>query len=76
MIGISYWDKEAGKKLATDIEEVFNSPGGKERYWDQVPFVYKKENYTVEVRECKSTDIVEIDTYNELKKIDKLYAGK
>ena len=76
MVGISYWDSEAGKKLATDIEEVFNSPGGKERYWDQVPFVYKKENYTVEVRECKSTDIVEIDTYNELKKIDKLYAGK
>ena len=76
MVGISYWDSEAGKKLATDIEEVFNSPGGKERYWDQVPFVYKKENYAVEVRECKSTDIVEIDTYNELKKIDKLYAGK
>ena len=75
MSGISYWDAEAGAKLANDIEEVYKAPGGKERYWDQVPFVYKKENYKVEVRECKFDDIVEIDTYNELKKIDKLYAG-
>ena len=75
MSGISYWDAEAGAKLANDIEEVYRAPGGKERYWDQVPFVYKKENYKVFVRECQRSDIVEIDTYNELKKIDKLYAG-
>ena len=34
---------------------------------------YKKENYTVLVRECKMDDIVEIDTFNELKQIDKSY---
>lgn len=75
MVGISYWDTEAGAKLANDIEEVYRAPGGKERYWEQVAFVYKKENYMVEVRKCEFDDIVEIDTYNELKKIDKLYAG-
>ncbi len=75
MCGISYWDAEAGTKLANDIEEVYKAPGGKERYWDQVPFVYKKDNYKVYIRECQSSDIVEIDTYNELKAIDKLYAG-
>lgn len=75
MVGISYWDAEAGAKLANDIEEVYKAPGGKERYWDQVPLVYKKENYKVYVRECQQSDIVEIDTYNELKMIDKLYAG-
>lgn len=75
MSGISYWDAEAGAKLANDIEEVYKAPGGKERYWDQVPFVYKKDNYKVYVRECQRSDIVEIDTYNELKMIDKLYAG-
>lgn len=75
MVGISYWDVEAGVKLANDINEVYNSPGGKERYWEQVALVYKKENYKVEVRECKIDDIIEIDTYNELKKVDKLYAG-
>ena len=73
MVGISYWDEEAGHKLSQDIPEVFQSPGGKERYWEQVPLVYKKEHYKVEIRECKEEDIVEIDTFNELKAIDKTY---
>lgn len=75
LVGISYWDAEAGKNLERDLEDVYNSPGGKERYWEQVALVYKKENYKVSVRECCFDDIVEIDTYNELKKIDNLYAG-
>ena len=73
MVGISYWDEEDGKKLAKDIAEVYNTPGGKERYWEQVPLVYKKENYAVEVMECHEEDIVEIDTFRELKQIDKSY---
>ena len=73
MVGISYWNEEDGKKLATDIAEVYEGPGGKERYWEQVPLVYKKENYAVEVAECKEDDIVEIDTFRELKQIDKSY---
>lgn len=74
MIGISYWDARSGTRLANDIETVYRSPGGKERYWEQVALLYKKENYRVAVRECKKEDIVEIDTYNELKQIDSLYA--
>lgn len=73
MVGISYWSEEDGKKLADDIPEVYSSPGGKERYWEQVPLVYMKEHYAVEVRECRDEDIVEIDTFNELKAIDKTY---
>ena len=73
MVGISYWSEADGKKLATDIADVYASPGGKERYWEQVPLVYKKEHYAVEVRECRDEDIVEIDTFNELKAIDKTY---
>ena len=48
-------------------------PGGKERYWEQVPLVYKKNNYAVEVRECFEEDIVEIDTFRELNQIDPTY---
>lgn len=73
MVGISYWSKEDGQKLAQDIPSVFEMPGGKERYWEQVPLVYKKENYAVEVCECFDEDIVEIDTFRELKMIDKTY---
>lgn len=73
MYGISYWNKEAGAKLYDDIKKVYDMPGGKERYWDQVPLEYCKENYTVEVRECTFDDIVEIDSFADLKKIDPIY---
>ena len=73
MFGISYWNEEAGAKLCEDIKKVYEMPGGKERYWDQVPLEYCQDNYTVEVRECTFDDIVEIDTFSDLKKIDPIY---
>lgn len=76
MVGISYYTKEDGKKLSMDISDVFNSPGGKEKYWDQVPLVERKQNYKISVRECQKEDIIEIDTFNELKQIDKTYDVK
>ena len=76
MVGISYWNEEDGIKLARDIQEIYNAPGGKERYWDQVPLEYCKNNYKLSVRQCKEEDIVEIDTFNELKAIDKSYDVK
>lgn len=73
MIGVSYWTATDGAKLADDLQEVYNAPGGKERYWEQTALVYKKENYNIHVRECKAEDIIEIDTFGELKQIDKTY---
>ncbi|MCF0136582.1 MAG: NTP transferase domain-containing protein [Lachnospiraceae bacterium] len=73
MVGISYWNEADGHRLSQDIPAVYQSPGGKERYWEQVPLVYAKEHYVVAVRECFEEDIVEIDTFRELKAIDKTY---
>ena len=73
MVGISYWNEADGHRLSQDIADVFASPGGKERYWEQVPLVYCKEHYAVEIKDCKDEDIVEIDTFKELKAIDKTY---
>lgn len=73
MYGISYWTAEAGAKLCDDIKKVYEMPGGKERYWDQVPLEYCLSNYTVEVRECTFDDIVEIDSFADLKKLDPIY---
>lgn len=73
MVGISYWNEIDGHKLSQDIADVYQSPGGKERYWEQVPLVYRKEHYAVEICECHDEDIVEIDTFKELKAIDKTY---
>ena len=73
MVGISYWSEADGHRLSQDIADVYAMPGGKERYWEQVPLVYRKENYAVEICECFDEDIVEIDTFRELKAIDKTY---
>ena len=73
MFGISYWNARDGAKLAEDIKKVFEMPGGKERYWDQVALEYCIKNYQVEVRDCTFDDIIEIDTYNDLKKHDNTY---
>ena len=73
MCGISYYTKEDSIKMEKDIENVYNSPGGKERYWDQVVLDICKKNYKIAIRECNSEDIIEIDTFNELKQIDKIY---
>ena len=73
MVGVSYWNEEDGHKLSQDIAEVYATPGGRERYWEQVPLNYRKQNYSVEIMECFDEDIVEIDTFRELKAIDKTY---
>jgi len=71
--GVSYWTEEDGAKLYEDIKRVYEMPGGKERYWDQVALEYCQKNYRVEVRECTFDDIVEVDTFSDLKKLDPTY---
>lgn len=73
MFGISYWNAEDGARLAEDILRVYEMPGGRERYWDQVALEYCLERYQVEVRGCSFDDIAEIDTYSDLKKYDRSY---
>ena len=73
MVGISYWNEADGHKLSQDIPDVYNAPGGKERYWEQVALTYRKSHYSVAVQECRDEDIVEIDTFRELKALDKTY---
>ena len=72
-VGISFWDEDSAAHLAKDLPAAFDLPGGRELYWDQVPLKIFAENYRVEVRPCTSADIVEIDTFGELKAIDKAY---
>lgn len=73
MVGISYWDETDGKKLERDLAEVYETPGGRERYWEQVPLVFRRDNYRVAVRPCRDGDVTEIDTFRELKAFDKSY---
>lgn len=73
MFGISYWSKDDGQKMAHDIEKVYRMPGGKEKYWDEVALRECISNYQIRVRPVHKGDIIEIDTYNELKAVDPIY---
>ncbi|MBO4283169.1 MAG: NTP transferase domain-containing protein [Clostridia bacterium] len=73
IVGISYWNKEDGERLGRQLEEDFNAPGGKERFWDQVPLENHIADYRVGVRDCRFEDICEIDTFSELQKLDETY---
>ena len=73
MVGISYWNAEDGLSLSKDIQKAYDLPDGKEYYWEQVPLKVFKDRYQVAVRECCDDDILEIDTFSELKQIDPAY---
>ena len=73
LFSIYYWTSEDGAKLPQDIETVYKSPGGKERFWDFTPLFYFREKYHVEIIECRMEDIYEIDTLRELRSVDKMY---
>ena len=73
MYGISYWDSRDGARMEQDVDTVYKMPGGKERYWDEVALRVFAKDYKIEVRSCDEGDIVEIDTFNELKRIDPVY---
>ena len=73
-IGFSYWTSEDGARMAEHVREVYETPGGKERFWDQVALVYYNKEYKIEIRECNLEDITEIDTFSDLKKLDKAYS--
>ncbi len=72
--GISYWTDEDGKRLVKDWEEMYEAPGGKDLFWEFPPFIYRKDNYRIEIRPCSKRDVVEIDNYNELCLLDKSYS--
>ena len=70
---VYYWNAQDGLKLQRHIEEVYQSPGGKQRFWDQVPLTYFHKEYQVEILPCAMEDITEIDTLRELQAVDKAY---
>lgn len=75
MYGISYWNKEDAKKMRMDIPKVYNSEGGKQKFWDEVALKDCAQNYQIMVRTVQKGDIIEIDTFEELKALDHTYAG-
>ncbi len=73
MYGISYWSSEDACKMSSDIEKVYNGVDGHGKYWDEVSMRDCKDNYSISVKPVYEGDIIEIDTYEELKLVDRRY---
>ena len=65
MFGISYWTEEDGARLGQHRAGLQHARGHR-RYWDQVALEYFVKAYKVAVGRAPE-DIIEIDTYRELK---------
>ena len=70
IVGITYWNEHDGAVLQRRIRDVYETPGGKERFFGSC--VDLKETY-LGIRECKQEDVVEIDTFKELQELDHAY---
>ena len=75
IVGITHWTKDAGDKLEKDIDAFFNSgnPDDRQIFWGTIPLIHKNAEYNVYVRTCRVEDATEIDTFDELKAVDKSY---
>ena len=72
LYSISRWTAGDGRKLRKYVEQEFES-GNDQIYWDDVPMFCHFDQFTLGIREMKSSDIVEIDSLEELKQIDPAY---
>lgn len=72
--GISYWTPADSARLREDFPQVYREePEGRDYFWEFIPLVLRKENYRVEIRQCRKRDIMEIDNFYELVQLDSSY---
>ena len=73
LYSISRWSDEDGKKLKKHLEIEFEQHKNTDIYWDDVPIFCYPDEYDLGIFEMKKTDIIEIDSVEELKQIDSYY---
>ena len=73
LYSISRWDAEDGKKLKKHLEIEFEQKKNRQIYWDDVPMFCYPQEYHLGIREMHRDDIVEVDSIDELIKLDGSY---
>lgn len=71
--GISYWDSADSEKLRADLKKCWEMPGGHDVFWEFAPLTVFKDEYSIEIRQCRKSDIIEIDNFYELVLLDPSY---
>ena len=73
LYSISRWNKEDGQNLKADLEYQFEVEKNYDIYWDDVALFCSPQNYDLGIREMNLDDVIEIDTIDELRLVDKSY---
>lgn len=74
LYSISRWSAEDGAKLRRYVEIEYKK-NNRSIYWDDIPiFIYPNE-FTLGIHPMKNSDVLEIDTLNELMDADPSYRG-
>ena len=68
MIGISYLLEEDAIKVRNKIKELILDSKYNNSFWEEA--LYEKEKMTVLAKLCHSTDVIEINTYEQLRELD------
>ena len=73
LYSISRWSDEDGKKLKKHLEIEFEQHKNTDIYWDDVPIFCYPDEYDLRIFKMERSDIIEIDSIEELKQIDPYY---
>lgn len=73
LVGISYWTRDDGLRLAQRARELYADPANRQMYWDEIALDRFLPEFRVRTRLCAADDVVEIDTCAELCALDSSY---
>ena len=75
LFSISRWSKEDCKKLKKYLEYEFDYVGNRHLYWDDVAMFKHFDQFELGITPMNRDDVIEIDSYDELVRVDKSYEG-
>lgn len=73
LYSISRWTQEDGKKLKAHLELEFARNHNHSIYWDDIPLFCHPDSYRLGIRIMKKTDVIEVDSIQELCMLDPSY---
>lgn len=71
--GVSMWTEEDGTKLSKLVRSYVEDIGDWSIYWDELALFKYNNQFDLGIRTIQDEDIIEIDTFEELKSIDSHY---
>lgn len=74
LYGVSKWCAEDGRKLKKHVADQYIQNNNREIYWDDIPLFCYPQEYKLEIHPMDPSDVVEIDSLDDLIHHDQTYA--